>query len=89
MKIGIKILALSFTIISLSQLTMAEPQSDEIEVKKSSKAKPLKVEEGATRLGETKNDTDVKTRGLSLVLEPKNRAESANMNIGKVEFYVK
>jgi hypothetical protein len=83
MKKKVQIYALFITLLSLTQFSMAEIQSSEEQVVESSEAKPLKVEKGATKFEE-----EEKTR--SLIVEYTNTAETnANMNIGKVEFYVK
>jgi len=50
-----------------------------------SEVKELKVEEGASRIGE---ETQEKTRALTLNFE-KSEVLDANMNIGKLEFVVK
>ena len=83
MKKKLKISTLIVALLSLTQFSVADIQINNQE-HNSSKAKPLRVEEGATKIGEKP-----KTRGVSLILNPTNPSESANMNIGKVEFYVK
>ena len=88
MKRELKITALVIVLLSLTQFGMADIQTDEQEVP-TSEVKPLKVEEGARRIGEDVPTENVeKTRSLKLEYanEPKS---DANMNIGKVEFLVK
>jgi len=58
-----------------------------------SQPKPLRVEKGAVKVGDGQSAIDQenqpKTRGL-LVKNPSNTPnKTINMNIGKVEFYVK
>ena len=88
MKRELKISALIVVLLSLTQFGVADIQNDEQQAE-SSEAKPLKVEEGAKRIGEdVPTDNVEKTR--SLKLEYANEPESdANMNIGKIEFFVK
>jgi len=84
MKRGLKVSAICIALLSLTQFNMADIQSDEQQAE-SSEAKPLKVEEGATKLGE---DTPTATRSLKMEYADEQKA-NANMNIGKVEFLVK
>ena len=89
MKRELKISALVVALLSLTQLSLADIQSDEQQATPSSEAKPLKVEEDATKVGEEVSEENVeKTRSLKLEYanEPK---RDTNMNIGKVEFFVK
>lgn len=88
MKIELKISALIVALLSLTQFTMADIQSDGQQAQ-SSEAKPLKVEEGAVKIGEDTPDENVeKTRSLKLEYADELKANT-NMNIGKVEFLVK
>jgi len=88
MKRGLKVSAICIALLSLTQFNMADIQSDEQQVE-SSEAKPLKVEEGATKLGEDTPTAKVeKTRSLKMEYADEQKA-NANMNIGKVEFLVK
>ena len=76
------------TLLSFTQFSMADIQSDEQSATQSSDAKPLKVEEGATKVGEKVSKENIeKTR--SLKLEYANEQKDTNMNIGKIEFFVK
>jgi hypothetical protein len=84
MKKKVQIYALFITLLSLTQFSMAEIQSSEEQVVESSEAKPLKVEKGATKFEE-----EEKTRSLILEYSNNTAETNANMNIGKVEFYVK
>jgi len=68
-----------------SQALFADVSSSEETIKKE-KVKELKVEEGATKIGEVKE----KRRALIMDLGQQSELESeANLNIGKIEFYVK
>ncbi len=88
MKRELKLSALIVALLSLTQLSMADIQSD-VQEAQSSEAKPLKVEEGAVKIGEdTPEETLEKTRSLKLEYADEQKA-NANMNIGKVEFIVK
>ena len=88
MKRELKISALVIVLLSLTQFSMADIQSDEQQVELS-EAKPLKVEEGATKVGEdTPKEKVEKTRSLKMEYADELKANT-NMNIGKVEFLVK
>jgi len=88
MKRELKISALVIVLLSLTQFSMADIQSDEQQVELS-EAKPLKVEEGATKVGEDTPKAKVeKTRSLKMEYADELKANT-NMNIGKVEFLVK
>jgi hypothetical protein len=88
MRRELKISALVIVLVSLTQFSMADIQSDEQQAELS-EAKPLKVEEGATKLGEDTPKTKVeKTRSLKMEYADEEKANE-NMNIGKIEFLVK
>jgi len=88
MKRELKISAICIALLSLTQFSMADIQSNEPEAE-SSESKPLKVEEGATKVGEDTPETKVeKTRSLKMEYADELKANT-NMNIGKVEFFVK
>jgi hypothetical protein len=88
MKRGLKISAISIVLLSFTQLSLADIQTEEQSVE-SSQPKPLKVEKGATKVGEEKSEAKVKTRSLKMEYANDTAQSGANMNIGKVEFYVK
>jgi len=92
MKRELKISALVIVLLSLTQFGMANIQSDGTEQTEVSDAKPLKVEEGAIKVGEESSKEKIeKSRGLSLslIVEGDKEKSNANMNIGKLEFFVK
>ena len=74
-----KLWKLLFGVTLLTQCMLGENSKNN-----ENKPKPLKVEEGAVKVGEKAN----KTRSI-LVKNPKVSKKNINMNIGKVEFYVK
>jgi len=86
MKRELKISVLATILLLLTQFSIADIQTDEQQAQSSSEPKPLKVEEGATKVGE--DTPKAKTRSLKLEFadEPK---PNVNMNIGKLEFIVK
>ena len=86
MKRELKISALVIVLLSLTQFGMANIQSDGTQQTEVSDAKPLKVEEGATKVGE--DTSKAKTRSLKMEYANEQKA-NANMNIGKLEFFVK
>jgi len=89
MKRELKISALVIVLLSLTQFGMANIQSDGTQQTEVSDAKPLKVEEGATKVGEDTSKAKVeKTRSLKMEYANEEKA-NANMNIGKLEFFVK
>jgi len=86
MNFKLKALLFITAILSLTKFSIAENISAESEDNVT--AKPLKVEEGATKIGEDKAETKVKTRALSMS-HPEDKSVDTNMNIGKIEFFVK
>ena len=90
MKRELKISALVIVLLSLTQFSMADIQSDDTQQTDLSDAKPLKVEEGAIKVGEDtlKEKVEEKTRSLKMEYANEEKA-NANMNIGKLEFFVK
>jgi len=89
MKRELKISALVIVLLSLTQFGMANIQSDGTQQTEVSDAKPLKVEEGAIKVGEESPKEKVeKTRSLKMEYANEQKA-NANMNIGKLEFFVK
>jgi len=82
MKRELKISALLIILLSLTQFSVADIETNEQQAQ-SSESKPLKVEKNATKIGE-----DAKTRSLKLEYTDEVKA-NANMNIGKLEFTVK
>jgi len=80
------ILRILITSIVLTQFMLGE------NIENNQKPKPLRVEEGAIKIGGNNQKIKVnaeKTRSI-LVKNPSNTTnENINMNIGKVEFYVK
>ena len=83
MKRELNILSVIVGLLVLSQLSMAELNVTE-EPLPVEKAKVLKVESDSTKIGEEK----IKTRSLKMEYADKPKSD-ANMNIGKIEFYVK
>jgi len=86
MKYKSKIWISMIVMLSLTQFSMADISNEESQDDVT--AKPLKVEEGATKIGEDKVDPKIKTRGLSMS-HPEDKSVDTNMNIGKIEFFVK
>lgn len=73
------------SVFILPQALFSDVISAEETIKKET-VKELKVEEGATKIGEVKE----KTRGLIMDLGQGSQLDqAANLNIGKIEFYVK
>lgn len=73
------------SMLIFSQVLFADVSGLEETIKKET-VKELKVEEGATKIGEVKE----KTRALIMDLGQQSQLENeANLNIGKIEFYVK
>ena len=84
MKNRLKVSMLLVTLLSFTQQGISEQQIDE------SKIKELKVEKDSTKIGEdAKNEVQDKKRSLRVEYSNDIANSSANMNIGKVEFYVK
>jgi hypothetical protein len=86
-----KLFKLLFGVILLTQcMFSSENQNNE------SKSKPLKVEKGAVKVGEEKSkrvekniNEQIKERSILVKNPNKASNKNINMNIGKVEFYVK
>jgi hypothetical protein len=83
MKNRLNIFLLIIGVVFLTKFSMAELVTT-IQKVDTNKSKPLKVEEGATQIGE-----ETKMRSLKMKLPRGKPKENANMNIGKIEFYVK
>ena len=83
-----KLLKLLFGVTLLTQCMLGGESQSSTE----NKPKLLKVEKGAVKVGENKSKTAEKnvdkTRSI-LVKKPNASKKNINMNIGKVEFYVK
>jgi len=75
------------TLLFSTQVTLADTS---VEENKEDKVKELKVEDGATKIGEDIEEDKVATRSLSMSLRESNNSENnTNVHIGKIEFYVK
>jgi len=88
MKRELKVSALVIVLLSLTQFGMADIKSDSVQQTEVSDVKPLKVEEGATKVGEESSKVKETTRSLKMEYADKQKV-NANMNIGKLEFFVK
>jgi hypothetical protein len=87
MNTALKLSIVIFGLLSLTEFSIAELQT-ETEINNSkSEPKVLKVEEGSIKVGE--NSAEPKTRALALEYSDSKEDSQTNMNIGKVEFYVK
>jgi hypothetical protein len=89
MKIELKISIIIFSLLSLSQLSIAElkvsEQNSEI---KSDTPKRLEVKPNSTKVGED-NTSKPKMRSLRMEHPEDSPQNSTNLNVGKLEFYVK
>ena len=77
-----KLFKLLFGVTLLTQCILGEDSQNN-----ENRAKTLKVEKGAVKVGEEESNTN-KTRSI-LMKHPKESKKNINMNIGKIEFYVK
>jgi hypothetical protein len=84
MKKRYQISILLMSMLFLTQLSVAESNSTAEQVE----AKSLVVEAGATKIGEEKK-SEPKTRGIRVGYADDKLKPDANMNVGKIEFYVK
>ena len=87
MKSELKITIIIFSLLSLTQLSIAELKVDDKSDVQSEKPKKLKVENGATKIGED-NTSKSKMRAIRMELQNESN-ENTNLNVGKLEFYVK
>jgi hypothetical protein len=83
MKKKLNMLTVITSLLVLSQLSMADLNVTEKPLPVE-KVKVLKVESDSTKIGEEK----IKTRSLKIEYTDMPKSD-ANMNIGKIEFYVK
>ncbi len=83
----LKIPIIIFSLLFLTQLSIAELKIDNNSSIQNQKPKKLKVENGATKIGEG-NSPKPKTRAIRLELPSESNSDT-NLNVGKIEFYVK
>ena len=89
MKTGLKVSVVIVSLLSLTQLSIAELDIKEpINSVESKKPKKLQVNEGATKIGES-NSTKPKMRALRIEHPEDEAKDNANVNVGKLDFFVK
>jgi len=88
MKSKLRVSIIIFSLLSLTQLSLAELKIKGNEVKNDI-AKTLKVESNSTKIGEGNSLKKPKTRALRIEHPNDSQQNNANLNVGKIEFYVK
>ena len=89
MKRELKISIIIFSLLSLTQLGLAELKVEEqnSEVKQDTPQR-LEVRPNSTKVGDS-NSSKPKTRALRMEHPEDAPKNNANLNVGKIEFYVK
>jgi len=89
MKNNLKIFTIIFSLLSLTQLNIADIELQEQSSKvANNNPKKLVVESNATKIGEN-SSSEIKTRAIRMEIQDDNSQNKANVNVGKLEFYVK